>query len=291
MNNDLKRLNLELSAHCSYACFSCPNTYMSRPKGHMSLDLFQKIFDEIDGKVERVYLWNYGEPLLNPKVSEMIRYTQTKSPRTILSTTGTTFVTMKDIECLGLLNELIVSINGFDKETYAFHQKGGDLERVIKGIERIKPIMSISDTDYKLQIVVNTRNLEQLEMAEEFARKYGFKKIVMKSFNAMDENKDTEELYVPKIQEFTRKGIGVSEELKNIPCLEWMVINWNGDVNLCCWDYKGEIVVGNVLEDGVFGVWESDKMRELKTKLETEKVLPYCGQCVKKTTIKELNIL
>ena len=40
MYNELKRLNLELSALCSYACAPCPNTYMGREKGHMDLRLF-----------------------------------------------------------------------------------------------------------------------------------------------------------------------------------------------------------------------------------------------------------
>ena len=66
-----------------------------------------------------------------------------------------------------------------------------------------------------------------------------------------------------------------------------MVINWNGDVNLCCWDYEGKIIIGNVKEEGVFGTWQSVKMKKLKDKLKTEKILDYCGGCLQNTTISE----
>ncbi len=286
MELKLKRLNLELSAHCSYACVGCPNTYMERKKGHMSLESFKQIYDEIEGEVERVFLWNYGEPLINPEIAEIINYTSNKKPRTVLSTTGVTLSFKNDLSFLGVLDELIISVNGFDPETYSFHQKKGDFTKVIAGLEKLRVVMEKADTEYVLQTVVNSKNVYQIAEAEQFARKYGFDKVVFKSFNVMDSKTETESQFVPTKFKFSRKN-SADKTNKMYPCLEWMVINWNGDVNVCCWDYEGKIILGNVLEQGVIGVWESEKMDGLKERLSGEKILSYCGKCTVKTTLEE----
>ncbi len=289
MNNELKRLNLELSAHCGYACAGCPNTYMGRKKGHMDLDLFKSIYNEIDEKIGKVFLWNYGESMLNPHIEEIINYTLDKKPRTILSTTGMNLYKFNDLSFLSNLDELIISINGFDQRAYEFHQKKGNLKKVLTGLEQLKSIMNSSKTAYILQTVVNSSNIEQLIQSEIFAKEYGFNKVIFKSFNVMDNKIETKNKYVPAKTSFKR-GFHIDLH-KEYPCNNWMVINWNGDVNLCCWDYEGKIVVGNVKKQGVFGTWQSQKMKNLKDRLNNEKIIEYCGKCLQKTTISEKVIL
>lgn len=288
MANPLRRLNLELSAHCSYACVGCPNTYMKRSKGYMSPELYKNVFDEIDGTVETVFLWNYGEPLLNPSVGSLISYAAARSPRTILSSTGYPLSTMHSVEELALLDELIISINGFDKKTYAFHQKKGDLEKVLKGLERIKHVMRYSETEYTLQTVVNNRNIMQVGLVDEFARRYGFKKVLLKSFNVMDGKDETRKRFLPDEEYYSREHS--AERREEFPCLDWMVINWNGDVNLCCWDYEGEVIPGNVFSQGVFGVWNSDTMEKFKIQINQGNYMSFCVDCLAKTTITEWTI-
>lgn len=278
MNTELKRLNVELSAHCSYACESCPNTYMSREKGHMSPDLFSSIAAEIDGRVSKVFLWNYGEPLLNPSAPEMIEETRARTFATVLSTTGATFSRMKDHQFLTALDELIVSINGFTPEVYSFHQKGGNLENVLNGLEKVKDVMSSSDTTYVLQTVVNKQNVEQLDEAERFAREFGFDRIDFKTFNVMDNKKETFDKFVPEDSAYSRYATPSRPRIID-PCMNWMVINWNGDVNPCCWDYTGKHVLGNVSTDGVFGVWESIVARNHRDRMERGDYYDICTNC------------
>ena len=44
----------------------------------MKLDLFKKIIDEIEGKVQFVTLASRGEPLVSKDINEMIKYTSGK---------------------------------------------------------------------------------------------------------------------------------------------------------------------------------------------------------------------
>jgi MoaA/NifB/PqqE/SkfB family radical SAM enzyme len=170
MNSDMKRLNIELSALCNYKCEGCPNTYIERPKGHMSNDLFKNIIDEIEGKVEKIFLWNYGEPTLNPKIDEMLEYVRGKNIKSCLSTTASNLYLNDDLNFLSSLNELIVSVNGFSQETYEYHQKNGNLEKVLWSLDKMRPVMREADTDYVLQIVVNKENMKELSFALDFAK-------------------------------------------------------------------------------------------------------------------------
>ena len=105
----------------------------------------------------------------------------------------------------------------------------------------------------------------------------------------MDNKEETKEQYIPKGSTFTRDSpFHRSSEI--FPCNEWMVINWDGDVDICCWDYDSKIFIGNVLELGVFGVWDSERMAKLKKRISREKILPYCGNCTIKTKVEELVI-
>lgn len=54
----------------------------------------------------------------------------------------------------------------------------------------------------------------------------------------------------------------------------------NGDVVPCCYDLKGEVVFGNVLEESIFDIWNGEKMREFREKMFNGKVDSLCKKCI-----------
>jgi len=291
--NKLKRINVELSAYCNYSCVGCPNTYMARKKGHMSSEIFQQIFHETGNILDTVYLANFGESLLNQKIHYLLESIRDTSIKKILSTNGGTLYRFDNLEFLGALDELVVSINGFDEKTFAHHQKGGSLQKVKEGLNRVVPIMANAKTDYVLQMVAHKMNLEEINKLEEFAQQFGFKTIVIKSFNVMNKSMDTFKEFVPIGTEYSRykkEELPSEKTSSKIPCKEWMVINWNGDVNPCCWDYEGKYIMGNVAEQGVFGVWNSPKMMELRENIESGNLLDICNNCGDSQEIKRFKV-
>ncbi|MEK6857357.1 MAG: radical SAM protein, partial [Nanoarchaeota archaeon] len=126
MIDELKRLNLELTSKCNYACAGCPTQELLRGKGTMKPELFKAILDETGNKLDRILLWGYGEPLFHPNISELIRYAGKFQTKKVMSTTGWKLEDIADLESLGQLDELIISINGLTQEIYAKHQINGD---------------------------------------------------------------------------------------------------------------------------------------------------------------------
>ena len=77
-------VQIEPSSICNFRCVFCfetDKTFTDKKSGHMGtmkLELFKKIIDEIEGKVQFVTLASRGEPLVSKEINEMIKYTSGK---------------------------------------------------------------------------------------------------------------------------------------------------------------------------------------------------------------------
>ena len=61
--------------------YETDKTFTDKKSGHMGtmkLELFKKIIDEIEGKVQFVTLASRGEPIACKEINEMIKYTSAK---------------------------------------------------------------------------------------------------------------------------------------------------------------------------------------------------------------------
>jgi radical SAM protein with 4Fe4S-binding SPASM domain len=69
-------LNIEVTNHCNLRCIMCPRHLTNRGYGFIDEQLYGKIIDEVvrEGGVETLTLIKDGEPLLHPKLDELIAY-------------------------------------------------------------------------------------------------------------------------------------------------------------------------------------------------------------------------
>jgi radical SAM protein with 4Fe4S-binding SPASM domain len=204
-----------------------------------------------------------------------------------LSTTGFTFQKDHDWSALTALSELIVSINGLDEETYAHHQLGGTLSDVVKGLPKIGELMADAKTRYVLQFVAHRNNLHQIPQLPEFARRYGFKQVCVKTFSVMDGLDSTFQDFVPDDPEFSRyarNDQAPTSAPRKDPCRHWLVVNHNGDVLPCCYDYNSEVILGNANE-GIKTVWASERVQRHLHGIEQRKYYKFCDACTRTATV------
>ncbi len=72
-------LLIEPTNYCNIRCTLCPVTEgLNRPRGHMNLNIFKKLIDDVGEYVFLILLWDWGEPFLNHQVYEMIHYAKQK---------------------------------------------------------------------------------------------------------------------------------------------------------------------------------------------------------------------
>ena len=69
-------VDIELTNHCDLDCVMCERRNMNRPKGMMSMEMFQAVINECrDMRVDSIKLNLWGESLLHKRIIDMIRYT------------------------------------------------------------------------------------------------------------------------------------------------------------------------------------------------------------------------
>lgn len=69
-----------------------------------------------------------------------------------------------------------------------------------------------------------------------------------------------------------------------VPCrslYETLPIQHNGDVSICCLDAFNQVKMGNVLKEGVHGVWHGEAFRKIRHYHETNQYdkIPFCQTC------------
>lgn len=68
-------LQVEPTNTCNLSCIMCVRrTWGQREFGHMDFSLFKKVVDESAGRVRKVALYGFGEPLAHPRFTELARY-------------------------------------------------------------------------------------------------------------------------------------------------------------------------------------------------------------------------
>jgi len=101
---ELRRFNyqVDIAGVCNLKCISCPrgNWPVHRKPGLMSAEIYVKLIDKIlsdDPWTGIITLYNWGEPLLNPELPEIIRITRAKG---LLSAISSNLAMEKDFEAV-----------------------------------------------------------------------------------------------------------------------------------------------------------------------------------------------
>src|SRR5512139_4024452 len=82
-------LAIESTAKCNLFCPMCPRENFYFPPKDMELPLFQKIIDEGKDFLEFAVPYGVGEPLLNPRIFDMISYCKNAGVPCGISTNAT----------------------------------------------------------------------------------------------------------------------------------------------------------------------------------------------------------
>ncbi len=79
-------IEIETINYCTRRCPWCPMSQYEREKKHMDPSLYRKIIDELSAMRFRgwIDLFLYSEPLLDPNLSEWIRYAKQRCPHALV---------------------------------------------------------------------------------------------------------------------------------------------------------------------------------------------------------------
>ena len=118
----VRRLHVELTSHCNFACEFCPDGKMRRPRGTMPLPMVERILCEAGGEgvARQVHFHIMGEPLLHPDLPEAVRIARRHGLEAWVTTNGSvlTPALLTELRDAGLFH-LTVSLQTPDAATFA----------------------------------------------------------------------------------------------------------------------------------------------------------------------------
>jgi MoaA/NifB/PqqE/SkfB family radical SAM enzyme len=265
-------LNIDATSFCQLRCPLCPNgaRYAGRSMGKMSLAHYRKLMDEVGDFLIRVYHFNWGEPLLNPDIFEMVQIARDKLIQTVFSTNLNSLPSAEKLVACGL-DSLKISIDGATPETYELYRRGGRLETVLSNLKQISDEKRRQNSPLPYmtwQFLVFKYNRGEMDAAVNLARESGCDAIQFiggHSFMGLMPFTRVPDLVARGKEYLVDRGSEWSiynekDELKNPAAIcKWLwnqaAINWNGSVSPCSGVYLEQYDFGNCFESSLKEVW------------------------------------
>lgn len=251
-----------------------PEVHEDLPQGVMDDELYHKIIDECSEHTELklIQLFLMNEPLMDRKIVERINYAKEKNPHAVVSITSNGALlteNMADRLAQSKLYSLFISINGSSPETYR-RIMGLDYEKVLRNVNYL---IDIQPRRLKVFIyVVDMRGMEpEIEEAIAYWQKRGVKVHVMPVVNRGGNVLNFAKL---KLRQ-------VVEPQGPCPLLFGACILYNGDVILCCADWRRDVIMGNVRNRSLHDVWRCEKYNHYRGMhlLKRTSELRLCQSC------------
>ncbi len=252
-------ISIEIASACNLNCIHCPSHSKDtignkRELGFIDIELFNKAMDEIDcyGK-RRIYLHKDGEPLLHPKIAEILTRVKLHNEHEIYLTTNASYLT--DSVSKLIINSRVdiinFSIGAFTPEMYK-HIRGGDLSRVVANIRNFLNIRNGSA--WKPHVIVQIIDLQTIKMDDE-----------IKCFKKYWSQFDVE------VQVWDELTWGIKADTHRhgyrYPCYSlWDSFNINSDggVTACCMDWNQSLIIGNVVKSSIKSIWNGERLKEYR---------------------------
>lgn len=279
-----KKVYIEITSVCNLACSFCPPT--ARAKGLIKVEQFAKILDEIRPHTKYIYLHVKGEPLLHPRIDQLLDIAHEKGFKVNITTNGT-LIKKNFHKLLGkpALRQMNFSLHSFDGHEGSENREKylGDILAFVREVEQHNVIVSYRlwnlQKDAVPQVVAR-RNRETLEMLEqEYNLDYFIEERVepgkgLKIGRNIYLNQDHEFKW-PSLLEKADEGKGFCHALRS-----HAAILVDGTVVPCCLDGEGVIDLGNVHETSFGDIVESERANRLVEGFSRrEAVEELCKKC------------
>jgi sulfatase maturation enzyme AslB (radical SAM superfamily) len=238
-------VQIESTNLCNAKCVFCPRDEMQRRQGVMDFDLFRKIVDECASLgITHVRVHNYGEAFLDRQLVEKVRYAKQRGIAEVGMISNGSL--LDEAAARGMIDA------GLDAINISVDAAGKDV------FER---------TRLHLDYDVVTGNIRRLhELRKQSGRR---RPRLILSFVRQDNSSD-EQAFIDEWSQIADKihitdlhnWAGTLHGRSNVryPCYRmWLTFTvlWDGRVSLCCADYDGRHVLGDLRTSSIAEIWNS----------------------------------
>jgi len=265
-------VDVEIASACQMRCPMCYTTHMPHNlKGLMDWDLYTKIIDQcVENKVYSVKLSWRGEPLLNPRAVDMVKYAKDKGIKEVALLSNAELLKKDVAEKLvdAGLDWISVSADGVN-EIYNEIRAPADFEETKQRVAYLK----------------------------KYRDSKGLKKPLIRVQSIMSAVEDIVDEYVGHWEDIVDRTNIIADNIREFKDLEedafnpyfvcpkaWerMTIAHDGKIHQCNTDYSGKMILGNANEQSLKDIWHGEGQRQVREGFRKHtylKDLPACRQC------------
>ena len=280
-------LQIEPTNVCNLKCPLCPAGMgtMNRRKGMMDVGTYRMILNELGDVLLAVYLYSWGEPLLNKNLLTMIEETERRHIRTLVLSNGHFLQTPE--EALTFVDSgvsgFIVAVDGSTQEIYEAYRKGGDLDKVKRCVVLVEEAKArrTSPTPYTcVRTLVTSDTEEDLPHMEKLARELGVKMFSYKTVG-MQTYDETFKDFEPCRDDLKRFAYEHDKRKKraSIKCpfpFRQPTVQCDGTVVGCEYDYDVEMPWGVIGEVPFKKIWNSPAAVRLRRQIRSGERGSFC---------------
>jgi radical SAM protein with 4Fe4S-binding SPASM domain len=245
-------VQIEATNICNAKCVFCPRDEMERSQGVMDMALFGKVADECAALgIGHMRMHNYGESFVDRQLVEKVRYAKQIGIREVgLISNGSL---INETAARGMidagLDAINISVDAAGKEVFEATRVGLKYDKVIANIERL---LALRDEAGRRRPKLILSFVRQDNSAEEQA--------FIAHWSAR-----ADKIHITDLHNWA--GTLNRESDVNYPCYRpWLTFTvlWDGRVSLCCADFDGHEIVGDVRTQKIEEIWNSERFRQVR---------------------------
>ena len=287
-------VDIEIASICDLACPHCFREYILTPDKIMNFDLYKRIIDEIkDMGVPSIKLNWRGEPLLNSRIDEFIKYAKLNGILEVSINTNASHLSKEMAKKLinSGLDLIIYSFDGGTKKTYEKMRPGrfkyNKFENIyenIKNFAEIKKELKSFFPITKIQMVLTNDTRTEIKnfydlfndiVDDVTVTPYSERGGGLENLEKTQKNKILNFFKKHKLAKDTPYIVSADGKIKisnkRKPCaqiFQRLMITYDGRVAMCCMDWGAQHCIGYV-DKTAFEL--KNTLDELKRKIDSNK--------------------
>ena len=272
-----KKIYIEITNNCNLNCSFCSK--IKRNKKYMTIEEFEIILNKIKDYTDYIYLHVKGEPLLHPNIIEFLDLAEKYNLKVNLTTNGILFPKLVD---------KLSKCNSLHKIYFSLHSENNIdnyYENIFKNVDKLRKDIIVI---YRLWTLNNNKldNKSQL-IVDKLKEYYNLSTETVNKIKNDNNIKIKSTIYVDKDNKFdwpsvnNYKSNGYCYALKT-----HIAILVDGTIAPCCLDSDGIINLGNIFNNTIEEIINSNRYKNLLKSFQDRKP---CEELCRSCTYKEKN--
>lgn len=251
-----KEVRIETCTYCNYSCIFCPqNTKLfTRRKTIMSFEMYKFILDKINKEAPQINettISGFGESFLDKTLLQKIKYSREKGYKVHVVTNGSF---LSD----GIIDELIeLSVSDIRISLHSMKYKNYEkITNANKGLHSkvMRAIEYITSKERKTKIILT---FEKININEDE---------IPSIINYYNDRVDLLEIWTPHnwVNVFSYRNGPIVRSTCYRPWNSPIQIQVDGTINMCCFDFNGQLLLGDFKIQTLEEIFNSEFYLDLK---------------------------